>query len=107
MRIRPAGTSDFEQGPRAATLSFRVEPPRTEIDRPTQNRALLEQLASATGGAVVDVADLDQLDKQITVREVQRVLEYREEVWDAPLLFGTAFLLLVFEWLMRKRLRLA
>ena len=36
-----------------------------------------------------------------------RLLEYRDELWDAPLLFGGLMVLLTVEWILRKRSRMA
>ena len=41
------------------------------------------------------------------IKHIERVLEYRQELWDAPILFGSVMLLLTLEWLLRKRYRMA
>jgi hypothetical protein len=34
------------------------------------------------------------------------MLEDRQEIWDAPLLYGTLIVALILEWVIRKRVRL-
>ncbi len=92
-----------ESGPRAATLSFRVEPPRKERDNPTLNRPLLEDIARASGGRVFSLAEAGQIPAAFNVKQVERVLEFRDELWDAPIFFCSVVLLLTAEWILRKR----
>ena len=40
------------------------------------------------------------------MREVTRTLETRDELWDAPLLFGIIVLSLTVEWVLRKLYRM-
>jgi len=90
-------------GPRAATLSFRVEPPRKERDNPTLNRPLLEDIARASGGRVFSLAEAGNIPAAFNVKQVERVLEFRDELWDAPIFFCSVVLLLTAEWILRKR----
>jgi hypothetical protein len=107
-RVTPATmTGDVESGLRPATLSFRVEPPQAERDNPTLDRPLLEELARLSGGAVFALTEKEKVPDAFTVKQVERPLEYRDEIWDAPLLFGTVVVLLTLEWLLRKRYRMA
>ena len=52
--------ADAGAATRVSTTTFRVEPPRREIDEPSLNRALLADLARLTGGQVLDVAERRQ-----------------------------------------------
>jgi hypothetical protein len=106
LRIVPAATADLGSGVRVSTTTFRVEPPRREIDEPALNRPLLADLARVTGGRVFDLADLRRLDEAISMREVVRTLETRDELWDAPLLFSIIVLSLTVEWVLRKLSRM-
>lgn len=92
---------------RPSTLTFRVEPAHSELDRPKLDRALLEDLARTSGGSVVALADYGQIPDAFKIKQVGRLLEYRDELWDAPLIFGTLMILLTLEWLLRKKLRMA
>ena len=103
LRIVPATAGgDTGSGVRASTTSFRVEPPRREVDEPSLNRPLLAALARLTGGRLFELGDADKLDAAISMREVTRTLETRDELWDAPLLFGTIVVCLTLEWVLRK-----
>jgi len=108
IRVLPASSS--QQGDpavRPATLNVRVENASSELDRPTLDRALLEDLARSSGGSVVSLVDYEKLPAAFRVKEVGRVLEYRDELWDSPLLFGGLMLLLTVEWVLRKQSRMA
>jgi len=106
LRIAPAASGDLG-GVRISTTTFRVESPRREIDEPTLNRPLLADLARMTGGRVLELSEIDQLDEAIPTREVIRTIENREDLWDAPLLYGTIILSLTLEWVMRKMYRMS
>jgi hypothetical protein len=106
LRITPATSADAASAGRVSTTSFRVDPPRREIDEPALNRPLLTDLARLTSGRVFDLADLDRLDDSIPTREVTRTLEERKELWDAPLLAATIVLGLTAEWILRKWFRM-
>ena len=106
LRIVPATGADAGAAIRVSTTTFRVEPPRREVDEPSLNRALLADLARLTGGRVLDVPDVSKLDELIPMREVTRTLEARDELWDAPLLYATIILGLTVEWISRKMFRM-
>jgi hypothetical protein len=107
IRIVPSAAADGDGGLRPATLAFRVEPPHQELDNPTRDRALLDELARATGGAVFTLAEAELVPAAFSTRQVERVLEYRDEVWNAPLVYIALIVLLTLEWLLRKRYRMA
>jgi len=106
IRVVPAG-AEGDAALRPATLSFRVEPPRQELDKPKLNRALLEEIARTSGGSSFSLADIDRIPDAFKVKQVERVLQYRDEMWDAPILFGGFVSLVTLEWLLRKRFRMA
>jgi hypothetical protein len=107
LRVAPATATDLVGGAaRVSTTTFRVEPPRREIDEPALNRPLLADLARLSGGRVFELSDVDQLDAAIPTREVSRAIEERDELWDAPLLYGLVVAGLTAEWILRKRFRL-
>ena len=62
LRIVPVAAGDLGSGVRVSTTTFRVEPPRREIDEPALNRPLLTELARLTGGRVFELADVRRLD---------------------------------------------
>jgi hypothetical protein len=92
---------------RPATLTLRVEAASDELARPKLDRALLDDVARASGGSVVDLADFERLPQAFKVKQVGRQLEYRDELWDAPIIFGSLVVLLTLEWVLRKRARMA
>jgi hypothetical protein len=107
-RVTPATMAgDLESGLRPATLNFRVEPPQAERDNPTLDRPLLEELARLSGGAVFALTEREKVPDAFKVKQVERPLEYRDEIWDAPILFGSVVVLLTLEWLLRKKYRMA
>ena len=91
---------------RAATLAIDVRMPNAETENPGIDRARMEPLATITGGKVLDATKVKQLAEAFKIGEVTRVLEDRQEIWDAPILWVGLFLLLVMEWVIRKRVRL-
>ncbi len=108
IRVLPGNVSaGGDPAVRPATLSLRVESASSELDRPTLDRALLEDMARASGGSVVAMTDFERLPGAFRVRQVGRLLEYRDELWDAPLIFGALMVLLTLEWVLRKRARMA
>jgi hypothetical protein len=106
LRVVPATASDLGSGIRVSTTTFRVEPPRREVDEPSLNRPLLADLARVTGGRVLELSQARQLDAAIPMREVTRTIETRDELWDAPLIFATIVLAITAEWILRKIFRL-
>ncbi|HEV2972204.1 MAG TPA: hypothetical protein VGY55_19680 [Pirellulales bacterium] len=101
-----AGDPDAKQMIRAATLEFPVELPNLEYDQPTLNLPVLQGLAKATGGAVFDLSEIDQIPDAFKIKRIARVLEDRQPIFNAPLLFGFVLLCLFVEWVLRKKCRL-
>lgn len=91
---------------RPATLQFDVELPNLEYERPGVDVATLQQVANVTGGGVFDASQIDQIAAAFRVRQVARTLEDRQEIWNAPLIFGTILLALFAEWVLRKKYRM-
>ena len=106
LRITPATGVDAGATTRVSSTTFRVEPPRREVDEPSANRPLLADLARMTSGRVFDVPEVGRLDQAIPIREVTRTLEDRDELWDAPLLSAIIILGLTAEWIARKIFRM-
>lgn len=106
LKITPATAADAGATVRVSTTTFRVEPPRREVDEPALNRPLLTDLARLTKGRVFELSTISKLDDAIAMREVTRTLEDRDELWDAPLLYATIVLGLTAEWVLRKVFRM-
>ena len=107
VRIVPATTEGDLANLRPATLDFRVDPRSQELDKPAIDRALLDDVARASGGQLFTLADFRQIADAFKIKRVERVLEYRDELWDAPLLFGLLLVFLTTEWVLRKKSRMA
>ena len=106
LRITPATGVDAGASTRVSTTTFRVEPPRREVDEPSLNRPLLTDLARMTDGRVFDLPGVNRLDESIPMREVTRTLEDRDELWDAPVLYAIIIIGLTSEWVLRKLFRM-
>ena len=91
---------------KAATLPVEVELPNLEYENPGVDRATLESLADSTGGRMFDLAQRGDVAGAFKIGRIGRQLEHRQEIWDAPILFGMIFVLLCVEWIVRKRVRL-
>ena len=100
------GEPDTRGAARPATLQFDAELPNLEYDRPGIDLATLQQVAGLTQGGVFDASQADQIAAAFRVRQVARTLEDRQEIWNAPLIFGTILLALFAEWVLRKRYRM-
>ena len=74
-----------------------------QYDKPTLDRARLDAVASATGGRVFALNEIDQLLDAFTVGKVEKLIEDRSEVWNAPIVFGLILVLMTAEWILRKR----
>ncbi len=91
---------------RPATASFEVALPNLEYQNPTLDLATLRALCAATGGRAVTPDRLNELPGVFTIRKVDHVLEDRQEIWDAPLLWMLLLAALIGEWVLRKKHRL-
>jgi hypothetical protein len=107
IRVSSALQLERDASVRPATHTFRVEPPRQETDKPGTNRPLMEDVARAAGGRVFTPADAQEIPAAFPVKEVERLIQYREELWDAPLWLIAIVTLLTVEWVLRKIYRLA
>jgi hypothetical protein len=101
-----SGGEDLKQIAKAATLQFPVELPNLEYDRPGNDMATMQTIAKASHGAVFELDQLNQVADAFRTKRVARVLEDRQEIWDAPILFSTILLALFAEWVLRKKYRM-
>jgi hypothetical protein len=91
---------------KAATLQIPVELPNLEYERPTLDLGTLQAMARASHGAVFDLTQVDQVADAFKVHKVARVLEDRQEIWNAPILWGSILLAIFTEWVLRKKFRM-
>ncbi len=85
-----------------ATVAF----PDDELRRPETNHDLLADLASRTGGRVLEISDLADIENELPNRRVRLVTERDEPLWDTPLTLIVIITLLTAEWVGRRLLRL-
>jgi hypothetical protein len=86
-----------------AEAGFVVQGEPLELQEPEMNRDLLQRVALASGGAYLDLAELDRLPERIGDRSERRVTRTERPLWDTPLPLAIFSLLLVGEWTLRKR----
>ncbi len=91
---------------RPAITRFDVALPNLEYQNPTLDLATLRALTALTGGQALTLDRCAELPGLFKVRTVDRVLEDRQEIWDAPLLWGLLLIALIGEWVTRKKYRL-
>lgn len=80
-----------------------VEASSLELDEPQQNRELLQRLASITGGKYLLWSEGQRLPSLIPDRHQDVETRVEHDLWTAPLPVVLFILLLVGEWLLRKR----
>jgi uncharacterized membrane protein len=68
-----------------------------------QNRPLLEQLASETGGSYWRPQDLSKLASQIPYSEAGITVRDTKPLWNMPVIFLVILLLLLSEWILRRK----
>jgi hypothetical protein len=68
-----------------------------------QNRALLERLATQTGGQYWKPADLDKLASSIPFSEAGVTMRETRDLWNLPLVFLVLVLLRFSEWWLRRK----
>lgn len=88
-------------------LLVRADPGREALE-PALDRAALDRLASATGGAAVGVDEIDGAVAELAAALAPRTITVRHRLtaWDGPWWLLLLALLLVAEWLWRRRVGL-
>ena len=87
----------------AAAAALLVGGADTEMADPGLNAALLERLASATGGRVISAADIGQLPATLRASLPASALAVRSDAWHNAWSFALLIGLLSAEWLLRRR----
>jgi hypothetical protein len=106
--------ASLRASPDAAPLAshssdFLVEGSNLELEDPTPSPAALAQIARATGGQFVELADSKAVSELLEeIPAEQRVLERveRAALWNHPLLFLVFLACVSAEWVLRRRHRL-
>jgi len=68
-----------------------------------QNRRLLEQLASDTGGRYWKTSELENLPQEISYSEAGISVRNTKELWNMPIVFLLLLGLPLVEWLLRRK----
>ncbi len=90
----------------AAGEPIEIIAPDDELRQPATDHPRLQTLADETGGKVVALSDLDQLNTLIPRRATRTPNDIREALWDSPLAMLLVVLLITAEWIGRKVIRL-
>ena len=85
------------------TLTFRREDGVAEEFHTEQNRQLLQQLSSQTGGRYWSPDDVKNLPENISYSEAGVAVRSTNELWNMPIVFLLLLGLAVGEWLLRRR----
>lgn len=96
-----AGSQPQELG--RDVLTFQREDGVAENFHTEQNRHLLEQLASETGGRYWKSSDLKNLPRDISYSEAGISVRSTKELWDMPIVFVLLLGLPIGEWLLRRK----
>jgi uncharacterized membrane protein len=84
-------------------ITFQREDGIAENFHTEQNRALLEQLASQTGGRYWNPSDLKNLPRDISYSEAGISVRTTNELWNMPIVFLLLLGLPIAEWLLRRK----
>jgi len=84
-------------------LTFQREDGVAENFHTEQNRHLLEQLASDTGGRYWNSTELNNLPRDISYSDAGISIRSTKELWDMPIVFLVILGLPLVEWLLRRK----
>jgi uncharacterized membrane protein len=84
-------------------VTFQREDGIAENFHTEQNRALLEQLASQTGGRYWEPSNLKNLPRDISYSEAGISVRTTNELWNMPIVFFALLALPIAEWLLRRK----
>lgn len=84
-------------------LTFQRQDGVAENFHTGQNRRLLEQLSSETGGSYWKPADLKNLPRDISYSDAGISVRATKELWDMPIVFLLLLGLPIAEWLLRRK----
>ena len=84
-------------------LTFQREDGSAENFHTGQNRPLLEQLASQTGGRYWRPSELKDLPRDISYSEAGISVRSTKELWSMPIVFLLLLALPIAEWLLRRK----
>lgn len=85
------------------TTEFLVHGSELELAETGTNQQLLKSISNRSGGAYVDIEEIDQLAGSIDRKERRISRVQRSEYWNAPPLFVLFLLAITSEWMLRRR----
>jgi uncharacterized membrane protein len=93
---------------RGGQCDFEVRFPQLEYEDPRMDKDALSAIAkaAASGGQFLFLDRVGDLDKLVTMPEVIKRMENRTPLWDNWRLFALFSVLIVAEWILRKRVRM-
>ncbi|MCP4249155.1 MAG: hypothetical protein GY778_19090 [bacterium] len=92
----------FGQSPASSTI--RIAPADLETRRPEADHSMLNRLAEQTGGAVLDLNQLDRIPAMLPDRSARIPDDITEPLWDSRLALILFVTLITAEWILRKGL---
>ena len=98
-----AEASNGQQEIGSDVLTFQREDGVAENFHTEQNRHLLEQLASETGGRYWKLTELNTLPRDISYSDAGISIRSTKELWDVPIVFLVILGLPLIEWLLRRK----
>ncbi|MCA9083356.1 MAG: hypothetical protein KDA81_04840 [Planctomycetaceae bacterium] len=85
------------------TTGWASQPDQTEMASVTINRSLLQNIASETGGRVIDLADIDDFVSSLAHSDAPLVEVWSWPIWHQWWVFVTIVLCLAADWTIRRR----
>ena len=98
---RYAITVDHDKDPQTAE-EFTVAEQKVELAESAMNKALLEQMAKASGGAFFREEDLHTLPAKLTGQQERVRSKLDVELWSSPFYFLAMLIVVTAEWILRK-----
>lgn len=80
--------------------------PNLEYENPVVDAATLRAIARESGGKAFDLSEINAIAPAFSIHKVARTLEDRQEIWDAPLIYGLVLISIILEWILRKKSQL-
>ena len=83
-------------------IDITVTEPNAELDNPSMNEPLLQQLAQMTGGEYFTAETINNLPAAIGNKTARVQTQTQTDLWASPLIFILIILTITTEWVMRK-----
>jgi hypothetical protein len=97
------GTDDKEVKPIVAETGWASQPDQKEMKSVQVDRAFLQELATITGGRLVELDDLDSFASAIPTTTATLVEFWSWPIWHSWWVFGIAIACLCVDWTLRRK----